>query len=198
MVVFTVLLPVAEPTWHLSRRTWLLEGRQESGGKWIAWEKNTFKIKAFSFVVNRAAGLTHRLFFVLFFSWVFGAGMTMRLNDSSDAHSLRSGATMVVQLRCPDALKALPCLTGHENVPSAHFGHRALRTFNWTITHEEKKTNHIIELLSASAGATKSRVVSAVFAPAVPEVCLHGESRWPWLQSRCAADGLYLWATHSG
>lgn len=46
---------------------------------------------------------------------------------------------MVVQLRCPDALKALPFLTGHENVPSAHFGHRALRTFNWTITHEEKK-----------------------------------------------------------
>lgn len=66
--------------------------------------------------------------------------MAMRLKDSSDAQSLHSGATMVVQLRCPDALKALPCLTGHENVPSAHFGHRALRTFNWTITHEEKKT----------------------------------------------------------
>lgn len=62
---------------------------------------------------------------------------------------------MVVQLRC---LKAVPRLTGHENAPSAHFGHRALQIFNWTITHEEKKqkTNHIIELLSASARATKS------------------------------------------
>lgn len=64
---------------------------------------------------------------------------------------------MVIQLCSPDALKAVPRLTGHENVPSAHFGHRALRIFNWTITHKEKKkTNHIIELLSASAGATKS------------------------------------------
>lgn len=80
--------------------------------------------------------------------------MGMRLNDSTP--TLRSGATMVVQLRCPDALKALPGLTGHENVLSAHFGHRALQTFNWTITHEEKKTNHIIVRLSASAGATKA------------------------------------------
>lgn len=65
-----------------------------------------------------------------FFSWVFG---------QRQFQSLHSGAPMVVQLHCPDALKALPFLTGHENVPSAHFGHRALRTFNWTITHEEKK-----------------------------------------------------------
>lgn len=59
-----------------------------------------------------------------FFSWVFG---------QRQFQSLHSGAPMVVQLHCPDALKALPFLTGHENVPSAHL------TFNWTITHEEKK-----------------------------------------------------------
>lgn len=121
----------------------------------------------------------------------------MRLNDSTT--TLQSRAKMVIQLCCPDALKVLPGLTGHGNVPSAHFGHKALRTFNWTITHKEKKkTNHIIELLSASAGAIKGCVVSAVFAPAAPEGCLHWESRWPWLLSRCATDGLYLWATRSG
>lgn len=74
--------------------------------------------------------------------------MGMRLNDSTTA--LHSGATMVVQLRCPDALKALPGLTGHENVLSAHFGHRALRTFNWTITHKEKKNQKKKQIISSS------------------------------------------------
>lgn len=69
-------------------------------------------------------------------SWVFGAEVGIRMNDSSNLHSW---AKMVVQLHCLDALKALPCLTGHENVPSAHFGHRALQTFNWTIMHKKKK-----------------------------------------------------------